>query len=77
MLVVTLDRMARGGIHDQIGGGFHRYSTDAEWLVPHFEKMLYDNAVARAALRRGGRLRAGGGLRAASRARPSTSCCAS
>jgi len=44
MLVVTLDRMARGGIHDQIGGGFHRYSTDAEWLVPHFEKMLYDNA---------------------------------
>ena len=45
MLVVTLDRMARGGIHDQIGGGFHRYSTDAEWLVPHFEKMLYDNAA--------------------------------
>jgi hypothetical protein len=44
MLVVTLERMARGGIHDQIGGGFHRYSTDAEWLVPHFEKMLYDNA---------------------------------
>jgi uncharacterized protein YyaL (SSP411 family) len=44
MLVVTLDGMARGGIHDQIGGGFHRYSTDAEWLVPHFEKMLYDNA---------------------------------
>ncbi len=45
MLVVTLDRMARGGIHDQIAGGFHRYSTDAEWLVPHFEKMLYDNAA--------------------------------
>ncbi len=45
MLVVTLDRMARGGIHDQLGGGFHRYSTDAEWLVPHFEKMLYDNAA--------------------------------
>ena len=37
--------MARGGIHDQIGGGFHRYSVDAEWLVPHFEKMLYDNAL--------------------------------
>ena len=36
--------MARGGIYDQLGGGFHRYSTDAEWLVPHFEKMLYDNA---------------------------------
>jgi uncharacterized protein YyaL (SSP411 family) len=45
LLVVTLDHMARGGIHDQIGGGFHRYSTDAEWLVPHFEKMLYDNAA--------------------------------
>jgi uncharacterized protein YyaL (SSP411 family) len=44
MLVLTLDAMARGGIHDQLGGGFHRYSTDAEWLVPHFEKMLYDNA---------------------------------
>jgi uncharacterized protein YyaL (SSP411 family) len=45
MLVVTLDRMARGGIQDQLGGGFHRYSTDAEWLIPHFEKMLYDNAA--------------------------------
>ncbi len=41
----TLNRMARGGIFDQIGGGFHRYSTDARWLVPHFEKMLYDNAL--------------------------------
>jgi hypothetical protein len=40
----TLDRMAIGGMYDQIGGGFHRYSTDAKWLVPHFEKMLYDNA---------------------------------
>ncbi len=40
----TLDRMARGGIYDQVGGGFHRYSVDAQWLVPHFEKMLYDNA---------------------------------
>jgi len=39
----TLERMARGGMYDQIGGGFHRYSTDREWLVPHFEKMLYDN----------------------------------
>ena len=36
--------MAAGGIHDQLGGGFARYSVDAEWLVPHFEKMLYDNA---------------------------------
>ena len=40
----TLDAMARGGMYDQVGGGFHRYSTDAKWLVPHFEKMLYDNA---------------------------------
>ena len=40
----ALDRMAQGGIHDQLGGGFHRYSTDARWLVPHFEQMLYDNA---------------------------------
>ncbi len=44
MVTITLDRMADGGIHDQIGGGFARYSTDARWLVPHFEKMLYDNA---------------------------------
>jgi hypothetical protein len=41
----TLRQMARGGIYDQIGGGFHRYSVDAYWLVPHFEKMLYDNAL--------------------------------
>jgi uncharacterized protein YyaL (SSP411 family) len=40
----TLRQMARGGMYDQIGGGFHRYSVDAVWLVPHFEKMLYDNA---------------------------------
>jgi uncharacterized protein YyaL (SSP411 family) len=43
-LLHTLDRMAMGGINDQVGGGFHRYSTDQRWLVPHFEKMLYDNA---------------------------------
>ena len=41
----TLERMANGGLRDQLAGGFHRYSTDAEWLVPHFEKMLYDNAL--------------------------------
>ncbi len=40
----SLEAMAAGGIHDQLGGGFHRYSTDAQWLVPHFEQMLYDNA---------------------------------
>ena len=41
----TLQQMARGGMYDQLGGGFHRYSTDERWLVPHFEKMLYDNAL--------------------------------
>jgi uncharacterized protein YyaL (SSP411 family) len=44
MLTLTLDRMAMGGIYDQLGGGFHRYSTERTWTVPHFEKMLYDNA---------------------------------
>ncbi len=43
-VLLTLRKMARGGIYDQVGGGFHRYSVDAIWLVPHFEKMLYDNA---------------------------------
>ncbi|HUW17810.1 MAG TPA: thioredoxin domain-containing protein [Sedimentisphaerales bacterium] len=45
MVETTLDAMAKGGIYDHIGGGFHRYSTDAKWLVPHFEKMLYDQAL--------------------------------
>ena len=45
MLRVTLDQMSRGGIYDQLGGGFHRYATDNEWKVPHFEKMLYDNGL--------------------------------
>jgi hypothetical protein len=45
MAGVTLGKMAAGGIYDQLAGGFHRYSTDAHWLVPHFEKMLYDNAL--------------------------------
>lgn len=44
MVKLTLDKMARGGMYDQVGGGFARYSVDAVWLVPHFEKMLYDNA---------------------------------
>jgi len=52
MVRYTLDRMADGGIHDQLGGGFHRYATDPIWLVPHFEQMLYDNAqLARTYLR--------------------------
>src|SRR6185295_14264337 len=45
MITLTLDKMAYGGMYDQVGGGFHRYSTDDHWLVPHFEKMLYDNAL--------------------------------
>jgi uncharacterized protein len=45
MVTTTLDGMAAGGMYDLVGGGFHRYSVDAEWLVPHFEKMLYDNAL--------------------------------
>jgi hypothetical protein len=45
MVELTLDKMAAGGMYDHLGGGFHRYSTDAVWLVPHFEKMLYDNAL--------------------------------
>jgi uncharacterized protein YyaL (SSP411 family) len=45
MVAATLDAMAAGGMYDVVGGGFHRYSVDASWLVPHFEKMLYDNAL--------------------------------
>jgi hypothetical protein len=45
MATSTLEKMAAGGLCDQVGGGFHRYATDAAWLVPHFEKMLYDNAL--------------------------------
>ncbi len=46
MATLTLKKMAGGGMYDHVGGGFHRYSTDSEWLVPHFEKMLYDNALS-------------------------------
>jgi uncharacterized protein YyaL (SSP411 family) len=45
MVELTLEKMAQGGIYDHLGGGFHRYSVDSHWLVPHFEKMLYDNAL--------------------------------
>jgi uncharacterized protein YyaL (SSP411 family) len=45
IVITTLDKMAAGGIYDHLGGGFHRYSVDEHWLVPHFEKMLYDNAL--------------------------------
>ncbi|MBN1191086.1 MAG: thioredoxin domain-containing protein [Dehalococcoidales bacterium] len=45
MVETTLEKIAQGGIYDQLGGGFHRYATDSKWLIPHFEKMLYDNAL--------------------------------
>ena len=45
MVLGTLGAMGRGAIYDQLGGGFHRYTLDREWRVPHFEKMLYDNAL--------------------------------
>lgn len=45
MVTTALEKMAKGGIYDQVGGGFHRYATDNKWIVPHFEKMLYDNAL--------------------------------
>ena len=44
MVLATLREMAKGGMNDQLGGGFHRYSVDERWFVPHFEKMLYDQA---------------------------------
>ena len=76
MVLHTCDRMAAGGIHDQLGGGFARYSVDAEWLVPHFEKMLYDNAqLAQLVSRRlPGQRRSP--LRRAWRATSSIMCCA-
>ena len=56
MVAASLDAMRRGGIHDQLGGGFHRYSTDRRWQVPHFEKMLYDNAQLASCFLRAGLL---------------------
>ncbi len=62
MSLATLRAMARGGIHDQLGGGFHRYSVDASWTVPHFEKMLYDNALLARAYLHAHRLVDGDGI---------------
>ena len=55
----TLKKMVRGGIYDQVGGGFHRYSVDERWLIPHFEKMLYDNALLARIYADAGRARSG------------------
>jgi hypothetical protein len=69
MLDATLDQMARGGIHDHLAGGFHRYATDRAWRIPHFEKMLYDNALL---LEVYARAHAGGGGAGAARVARST-----
>jgi uncharacterized protein YyaL (SSP411 family) len=63
MAFATLHAMAAGGIHDQVGGGFHRYAVDATWTVPHFEKMLYDNALLARAYLHGFQLTGEEGLR--------------
>ena len=55
MVLVTLRAMALGGMRDHVGGGFHRYSVDGDWRVPHFEKMLYDQAQLVLAYRRSAR----------------------
>ncbi len=72
MLDRTLEAMARGGIYDQLGGGFARYSVDAGWVVPHFEKMLYDNAQLVGLYARWGTPLGDRVARS-----PATSCCAS
>jgi uncharacterized protein len=67
MALFTLRAMASGGIHDQVGGGFHRYAVDATWTVPHFEKMLYDNALLARAYLHGYRLTGEAGSGSAAR----------
>lgn len=62
MVMLTLERMAAGGLYDQLGGGFHRYTVDERWLVPHFEKMLYDNALLAMVYLEAGRSGEGDGL---------------
>ena len=76
MITTTLDAMAAGGIHDQLGGGFARYSTDDTWLVPHFEKMLYDNALLTRAYLHGYLVTGEAALPRASSKTSSATCCA-
>ena len=73
----TLDGMRAGGMYDLVGGGFHRYSVDAQWLVPHFEKMLYDNALLVPAYLHAWLLTEEDGYREHRRARRSSTRCAS
>ena len=76
MVEKTLDGMAPAGMYDLVGGGFHRYSVDDRWLVPHFEKMLYDNALLVPAYLHGWHV-LGASAGARSSRRPATTCCAS
>ena len=76
MVVVTLDRMASGGIYDQVGGGFARYATDAAWHVPHFEKMLYDNAQLLQLYARAWQVTRNEDVPACGRGDRATTCCA-
>ena len=76
MVVKTLDGMAAGGMYDLLGGGFHRYSVDERWLVPHFEKMLYDNALLAPAYLHGWLVTGNERYREVAERRSST-CCAS
>ena len=71
----TLELMIRGGIYDQLGGGFHRYSTDADWLVPHFEKMLYDQALLVPALLESAQASAGASAPRATSVRAAAETC--
>ena len=76
MVEKTLQAIRRGGVYDQVGFGFHRYSIDREWLVPHFEKMLYDQALLRHGLRRGATRPPASGSTRRSPARSSPTSCA-
>ena len=76
MASLTLTRMAEGGIYDQLGGGFARYSVDGAWMIPHFEKMLYDNGAAAVRVRARGRWPPARRCSRASPAKPRTGCCA-
>ena len=75
MATLTLTRMAEGGIYDQLGGGFSRYSVDESWMIPHFEKMLYDNAQL-LGLYAAAASATGEGCSRASPAKPPIGCCA-
>ena len=76
MVLLTLREMAKGGMHDQLGGGFHRYSVDERWFVPHFEKMLYDQAQLAISYLEAFQITARRAVRRIRRGASSTTCCA-